>query len=148
MDTFYYSGSTAPTTILPADTSVCKDEVLLLELAEENILTTLWEDGSTDLIRIIDTPGVYIATQTNRCGQSFDTITVTHLLPPDNFDLGRDTFICEGSSLVLVAPSTPYHLRWQDNSDQPTLEITEAGAIVLIFQMLVVPRRTPSCSYR
>lgn len=44
-----------------------------------------------------------------------------------SFDLGNDTMICEGSSLVLDAMNTGNTYLWNDNSTNQTLTVTTAG---------------------
>ncbi len=73
-------------------------------------------------------PGAYIVTvkDANNCLDQKSTIVTT---APDVpvVNLGRDTILCEGQTLVLDAANTNASYLWQDGSTQPTFIVTQKG---------------------
>ncbi len=86
----------------------------------------LWNDGSTSQSLAVNDSGSFSVevTDVNGC-QSQDTI-VLGILPLPSVDLGGDTSLCQGSSLVLDAgPLFTY--AWQDGSTDQTFTVTVDG---------------------
>ncbi len=82
---------------LPADTIVCPDDSIVLDLTSLGG-TIIWEDSTTTSIRSIETPGVFRATlvDSNNCALE-DTIKVS-LVDTVTF---LDTTICNGQSISI-----------------------------------------------
>ncbi|MEO5673351.1 MAG: gliding motility-associated C-terminal domain-containing protein [Chitinophagales bacterium] len=61
---------------------------------------------------------------------SCDSEVVTHLIvyPAPQVDLGNDTALCEGSSVMLYAGSGFQDYLWQDQSDQPSFVADDSGS--------------------
>jgi len=74
----------------------------------------------------VSAAGIYILTESNRCGEATDTIVISYHSAPDSFSLGPDTILCPGEFILLSAPSTAYELEWQDGSQQPTIIADQA----------------------
>jgi hypothetical protein len=55
-----------------------------------------------------------------------DTVRITVKVTPE-VDLGSDTTLCEGETLLLSAGEGHLSYRWQDGSGLPTFEVSEAG---------------------
>lgn len=85
-----------------------------------------WNDGNTDTVRTISTPGTYIATATNGCGSVSDTVVITRLGLP--FSPLKDTAVCAGSSMILNAshPRNNGYL-WNTGDTTASIQITNPG---------------------
>lgn len=111
---------------LGEDINACEGETILLGATTPNAIYQ-WQDGSTEASFEVIESGTYAVTVTvtvNQCIAT-DEITVTFNEAPI-IDLGADTTLCVGESLVLVAPSADSYL-WQDGSTNVGLEVTESG---------------------
>ena len=108
------------------DQNLCFGETLTLDATVPGG-TYLWQDGSTDPTFAVSADGTFTATVTaNECTNSgsidisYDSALVV--------DLGADTTLCAGQTLVLDAslPGSTTYL-WQDGSVSPTLSVNSAG---------------------
>ena len=116
---------------LGTDRVLCNSEALTISAynfsPEESYL---WSDGDTQAEKLVDTPGTYRVTVTfgNNC-QVSDDVEVS---PAVDFiaDLGPDTTLCTGESLLLDASSdlTGVIYQWQDESSAPTLLADKPGS--------------------
>ncbi|MBL0006224.1 MAG: hypothetical protein IPP25_03285 [Saprospiraceae bacterium] len=120
-----------PTPVLPADTTLCEGISLTLTSTADAETTIEWQNGSSAPAFTVTAAGVYTLSESNRCGDAADTITVAYLDAPDPFTLGSDTTLCPGETLTLNAPSTLYAIMWQDGSDQSTLVVNQAATYSL-----------------
>ncbi|HLF62873.1 MAG TPA: gliding motility-associated C-terminal domain-containing protein, partial [Saprospiraceae bacterium] len=107
---------TIPTPSLGADTSLCEGEVLLLISDAGAETSVVWNDGSVLSEFLVSQAGIYSLIETNHCGSGTDTIIVVYESAPLSFDLGEDVVLCQGDSVVLLAPSTTDLITWQDGS--------------------------------
>lgn len=113
---------------LPADTLICSGDSYLLSV-EGNFDSFLWDSGETGPQRNIAGPGTYwveVVTENNCLFR--DTVTVSGLTAPF-VELGADTVICMGDSLLLVVPSSGPQMTclWSDNSTGNTLMAGSTG---------------------
>ena len=115
-----------PAVFLGNDTSLCVGNTVLLNASYPNG-TYLWQDGSILSQYLVSLPGNYnVVVGFNGCTAS-DTITVKYISKPF-FDLGRDTTICAGQTLLLrPALNTPVSYNWQDNSHSSSFTVTQPG---------------------
>ena len=90
-----------------------------------------WQDGSSSPTYTVTGAGIYILSESNRCGDASDTIVISYLDAPDPFTLGPDTTLCPGESIILNSPSTAYETQWQDGSHQPMIIADQAGVYSL-----------------
>jgi gliding motility-associated-like protein len=87
---------------LGADTSLCPGDTLRLN-AGSGFNSYLWQDGSTDSVFIVRTPGQYFITVSDLCGGFYkDTIRVSQSNVP-YLHIGNDTTVCKGDTLRLMA---------------------------------------------
>ena len=121
----------APTVDLGADTILCEGTTLLLTYQADAITTVVWQDGSDVQELPVQSAGIYSLTATNRCGNDSDSIQVGYLDAPDPFDLGADTVLCAGESILLSAPATTNEILWQDGSRLPQLLASTADTYIL-----------------
>ena len=113
----------SPILDLGLDGAYCTN--IAFDFTQPNV-TYQWENGSTNPIRTITADGTYWASITNTttgCNHS-DTLTM-FIVPPISIDLGNDTIICSGQSLILDALNTGAVFLW--NSGETT-QIIAANA--------------------
>ena len=123
IDTLFISH--LPFVNLGNDTILCEGEILILDATTSNA-TYLWQDNSTNPNFIITQQGTYWVQVINNCENSTDTINVNiNSLPTIN--LGNDTTLCQGVILYLDVTATNASYLWQDNSTNPTYNITQQG---------------------
>lgn len=110
---------------LGKDTKLCAGETMLLDAATPKASYS-WQDGSTDSTFQVTKPGTYWVQVTNDCKTVRDSIIVRYH-PVLNVEL-LDTIVCEGETVILDASNAPNtNYRWQDNSAQPTLTVSNPG---------------------
>lgn len=63
-----------PPIILNENTTLCEDDVLVLNAEGNGDLT--WEDGTTGEVWLVETPGTYTVTVSNACGSAETSFTV------------------------------------------------------------------------
>ncbi len=120
-----------PTPVLSSDTTLCEGISLLLMSTADAETSIEWQNGSSAPTFTVTVAGVYTLSESNRCGDAADTITVAYLDAPDPFTLGPDTTLCPGETLTLNAPSTTYTIMWQDGSDQASIVANQAATYAL-----------------
>lgn len=127
-DTVSVQFNSAPSAVdLGADTVICEGQTLTLSLITEPGVQYQWQDLSAGNTYVVSGAGIYHLTASNTCGVTSDTIEVNTLAAPGSFSLGRDTLICQGASVLLVAPSTAYGILWQDGSASSSYTISTSG---------------------
>jgi gliding motility-associated-like protein len=111
---------------LPADTTLCPGEKLLLDVSQPGDMQYLWQDGSTEPQYEVSRPDYYYVEVSSRgvCPVVRDTIRVTYWKEPD---LGPDTLICNAETLVLDATNEAGKYRWNTGANSAKLEVNESG---------------------
>lgn len=111
---------------LGADTTLCPGQTLTLSAAQPGA-SYVWQDGSTLPTFQVSAGGTYdvILTDTNGCPAQ-DAITVSYA-SPQAIDLGPNTTICAGSSVVLDATVPGATYLWNSGATTPTLTANSAG---------------------
>ncbi|MFA6060283.1 MAG: T9SS type A sorting domain-containing protein [Taibaiella sp.] len=120
-----------PEVDLGPNISQCIDSGIALTLDAgvlPNNVAYLWDDSSSSQVRSVTESGVYSVIVTNQyqCVGG-DTINV-NLLPNPNVDLGNDTSVCIGVSLVLnpgISGATSYY--WNTGQTTETITVTAPG---------------------
>ncbi|MBN4065761.1 gliding motility-associated C-terminal domain-containing protein [Candidatus Amoebophilus asiaticus] len=125
--TVFEVGSCNPTLTIDLgnDTALCEGDTLTLDATTSNA-TYLWQDNSTDSTFIVTQQGTYWVEVTNNCGTTTDTINVNYN-PLPTVDLGNDTTLCQGDTLTIDATTSNATYLWQDNSTNPTFNVTQQG---------------------
>ncbi|MEO8148826.1 MAG: gliding motility-associated C-terminal domain-containing protein [Bacteroidia bacterium] len=118
-----------PTVSLPADTTLCAGDSLLLDGGAGFNYT--WSNGVTTQTQIIDSSGTYIVTVSNLCGTATDNMQVTFIAPPAP-NLGNDSAICIGSSYTLHANTNAQSYLWSNGSTLSTLTVNTSGTYWVI----------------
>jgi Zn-dependent metalloprotease len=102
-----------PTITARADTSICAGSSVSLS-AIANISPITWNPGSLNGSPVLVTPSAttaYLATVSNGCGTSTDTVNIT-IIPMPSITARADTTICNGQSLNLTATSNIAPISW------------------------------------
>lgn len=86
----------------------------------------LWQDGSTAPTLTVTTEASYSLRVSNKCGFEEDTIVVGFETIPD-IDLGNDTTICEGQSVLLNAIYSRAFYQWENGFTGPLRNIQSQG---------------------
>jgi len=112
---------------------ICTGEMIDLE-APEGFDRYLWSNGSTDRILSVNKPGKYWVTAVKvviingipeEC-PAHDTITI-NLKTFSPLNIGKDTALCKGESLILDVGPNFYLNVWSDNSTFQTNIVTKSG---------------------
>ena len=116
---------------LGADTQLCDSRGFTIELKFPNNPTYLWNTGHIGNIIRIQHGGIYTVTVTNRCGSYTSTKKVLTMFTPKP-NLGPDTVICDGSSLVLhagIPKSKDFGVgyEWQDGREGEGYGVRKTG---------------------
>jgi len=107
------------------DTTLCQRETLTLDATTPNA-TYIWQDNSTKPTLTLTREGTYWVGVKTICGSTSDTIRVS-FNPESTVDLGNDTTLCKDKTLTLDANTPNATYVWQDNSTNPTLNVTQQG---------------------
>lgn len=129
-DSFVLRTQEAPAHGLPADTSLCAGDVLVLA-PQAGDFRWQWSDGST-LPREVQGGGTHILLLENSCGTFPWRIQVWERTPPEP-RLPADTSICEGQLLRIALdddPRTTY--LWSDGSTERIRLLGEAGSYEVV----------------
>lgn len=88
----------------------------------------IWSNGATsNEIYVTNRGPFYVTVYTSGCPSNSDTITLSATIKP-NLELGADTTICSGTSLLLVAGNNAtLNYIWQDGSTQNQFSVTTPG---------------------
>ena len=116
---------------LGPDIQLCPNFIYTIH-AGPGYKTYLWQDGSTDSIFEVTTPGRYFVTATNYCGDIFrDTVNVTGSLP-EFVNIGNDTLKCSNDTLTLTATAGFISYTWS-----PDYNISStSGQTVKVFSKI------------
>ncbi|WP_162915526.1 T9SS type B sorting domain-containing protein [Paraflavitalea soli] len=129
-DTLRVSMVPLPAFSLPRDTALCEGQTLQLTGTVPGAANYLWNNGSTQPQQLINAPGTYWIAVTQQGCSKTDTIAVTYK-PLPIVNLGKDTMLCPGATLVLDGyyPGATY--QWQDQSTQASLLVSRPGQYVV-----------------
>lgn len=114
-----------PQANLGADTAICEDSDFSL-WAGNNLDSVRWSDGSAADSLAINAAGTYSLTVHSGGCSSTDDIVISILQAPV-IDIGSDTIICQGDSVLLDATVAGATYLWQDNSTSSTLVARSTG---------------------
>ncbi|MEP7264578.1 MAG: hypothetical protein ABI772_08770, partial [Bacteroidota bacterium] len=108
------------------DSILCPGETLILNATVPNGIYH-WFNGSSNPIYIVTQPGMYsVQVTVNTCKIS-DTVIVNYNIP-FTVNLGNDTTLCSGDTLLLDATIANGSYLWQNNSTNP-IYIADHGAL-------------------
>ena len=114
---------------ITGNTSICKGNTDVLKNDQDSVL--IWKDtANISTIIAIDSmitvsPNV---TTTYMAYNNYDTAYFTvNVYNPPIVNIGNDTTLCQGQSLLLDASTPSAFYTWQDYSQNPTYTVTQAG---------------------
>ncbi|WP_109698468.1 T9SS type B sorting domain-containing protein [Chitinophaga deserti] len=121
--------SPIPTIDLGPNRTLCTGELFTLDATAQNA-TYVWSTGeTTPTIVASGTGGTYRVTATvDGCGDYTDDVTITFAGAPYPFNLGNDTLLCPGESILLNAArpgATAYD--WSTSATSPTITVRRSG---------------------
>ena len=122
---FTVSVTQAPTVELGNDTTLCEGAVLLLNV-EVPGATYAWSTGPTGPQVAVTTSGTISVTVISGACSVTDSMYVI-FLPRPPIDLGNDTTLCPGESLLLDATWPGASYAWSTGNSGPTITVDEAG---------------------
>lgn len=126
-DSIFIGINNSPTIDLGNDISVCDvTSTILSPTITGNYTNIVWNNNSNSSTQIANTSGVYWVELSNICGIDRDSIQVNIDISPI-VNLGNDTTICANSSLILNPNLFNVNYSWQNNSNQSTFNVTQAG---------------------
>jgi hypothetical protein len=135
MDTVYINdtslvaalGYAFPTINLGPDTTICPAENAVLN-AGTGRDSVRWSTNATTPTLTVNSTGLYYVTVYENGCASKDSLTIAHYPPAPTVNLGPDTTICKGDSIVLDATTAGVTYLWQDGSTGPTFSVKGTGA--------------------
>jgi len=115
-----------PNVNLGSDTTLCEGITKTLDAANP-AATYLWQNGSSSSTFTVSAAGLYyVAVNMSSCIKR-DSIVIGYTFKPA-FDLGKDTFICQGHQIVLKPNLTgSFNYVWQDGSGNSTYNADQPG---------------------
>ncbi|WP_322518528.1 gliding motility-associated C-terminal domain-containing protein [Chitinophaga sancti] len=108
---------------------ICTGGLVVLDATNPDVTSYLWNDGTTDPIKEVSSPGTYIVKVLDRFCNTLitDSVKVT-VAGIGNISLGNDTTICIGQTLTLNPNAgSGNSIRWQDGATTPTYVVTTTG---------------------
>lgn len=140
--TYYYidhvqvigcTGSFPDALIVSEDSALCPGESLDLMAVALDSAEYQWDNGSKDLVREIDSAQTYILeVSLNGCVET-DSITIELAQVPE-LNLGPDTVICEGESLVIGITDSVDAYMWNNQATSPQISVSSAGKFELTIE--------------
>ncbi len=116
--------------ILYQDTVLCLGEVLEITAAELDQAQYTWENGSNSRQRLIDTPGeILLETAFQGCLRN-DTLHIVQEEVPV-IDIGRDTLLCPGETLLLSLSDTSLNYSWNNGVESNQFLIDQPGEYIV-----------------
>ncbi len=127
-DSINVSFKPAPFFNLGADTSICVNDVILLNTNISNANSYLWNTGATTSSIQASQVGLYWC-EVNKDGCSFrDSLQIVSIKPLPLVNLGVDLTLCEGDIATLDATYLNSTYLWQDGSTSPVYTVTQQGS--------------------
>ncbi|MEM9022523.1 MAG: hypothetical protein AAGB22_02185, partial [Bacteroidota bacterium] len=122
-----------------SDTIICAGDSVQLDVGDSSLASYDWNNGGSlsdstiaDPVAFPTSSTSFVATVTYACTDITDTVQV-NILPPTPVDLGMDSAICTGDSVVLDAFDAAYTAyQWQNgttNSDLTVMATTTASVV-------------------
>ena len=123
---------TSVTVNLGNDTSLCFGDSIMVDAGNPDAVEWDWNSGDTTQSFYVSTTGQFIVevTDTNGCTSGADTINVTlNALPI--VDLGNDTALCAGDSIIFGGPTGGSSV-WNIGEITDSITVGSAGIYVLV----------------
>lgn len=129
VDSIQITMNSLPEIVWNGQLNICGDDTILLT---PGIFTSyLWNNQSTNSSIEVYNPGTYSVTVTNQNGcEASSSLTVNQFANP-SVDLGNDTSVCEGGSLIITAGQFDSYL-WNTQETSSYIEVSQAGNFSVI----------------
>ena len=124
-DSIFIDHKSLPQFSLGTDTALCQTD-LQLNASVAGASMYQWSTGSSTPSITATQSGIYWADVTKDNCTYRDSIDVT-FKPYPKVNLGGDTTLCEGGTLLLDAQHSGSGFLWQDHSQEQTFVVTKAG---------------------
>ena len=124
-DTINVTYLTVPVFSLGNDTAICPNQSFTINMTGTGT-SYLWQNGSVSPTYTILSAGLYWCEISNGNCFARDSITVMNI-PPPNINLGNDTTLCIGATLLLNANTLNGNYLWQDGSLNSTFMVSTTG---------------------
>ncbi len=122
--------SSPPSIDLGKDTVLCAGETYLL-FAGSGYDSLLWSTQSTGTLISVDSAGTYsVDVYLNGCHGSDVVVVGYH--PDEQVDLGADTLLCYGDTLMLDVTASGASYAWHDASTASSFVVTAPGVYGLV----------------
>ena len=132
-DTINISVNQAVLFNLPADTTLCSGQSLLLN-PNVSSATYLWQNNSTSPTFNVTFPGLYwVKVTKNGCSKT-DSIVVNYISTAQVY-LGNDTTLCIGQNLTLSVNIPNAMYQWNTGSSSSSINVSAAGQYWVRVQM-------------
>jgi gliding motility-associated-like protein len=114
-----------PYNALPDSIKICEGDSAVLDATTTAAVSYYWNNDSTRADIVVRDSGRYnVIVSTGQC-VSYDTVYVL-TLPPPKVNLGVDTLICKGDTLMLRAEKFElYTYKWSTGSTQPFIRVAD-----------------------
>ncbi|MCB0791624.1 MAG: gliding motility-associated C-terminal domain-containing protein [Flavobacteriales bacterium] len=122
-----------PVVDLGSDTTLCPGTDLTLTITQPNS-GVVWQNGSNANDLFVNAPGTYSVSVTDLNGCiGTDAINVAYA-SPDAIDLGNDTTLCAGASLLLDASLPGATYLWSNGATTSSILVGSAGTYGVTVQ--------------
>ncbi len=124
LDTAYFTVNVynPPIINLGNDTTLCQGETLFLDATTPNAVSYMWQDYSNNPTYTVTQAGTYWVKVMAAYCTARDTIYVAYK-PLPIVNLGNDTTLCYGQTIILNATSPNATYQWQDGSTNSTFTV-------------------------
>jgi len=127
--------SALPTPVfsLGKDTVICSDNPLTLEAPDSAGYQYQWQDNSVQRLYTVSSSGTYSVTVTNSSHCSAGSSRYVRVQPVNKYDLGDDTTLCYGQTLLIKSTSSlPDNVAWSTGSTTASLLVNSPGRFWLL----------------
>ena len=126
-------GYNYPIVNLGLDTTTCPNDLVTLD-AGSGRDSVRWDHGATGRYLLADTARNYSVTVWKNGCSGMDNINVNFYPAPPTVNLGIDTMICYGDSIILDATAPGVTYLWHDNTTGPTHVADTVGNYSVIIE--------------
>lgn len=123
-DTFHVISKANDTAYSVADTTICFNKKVLLSVAP-GYESYLWSNGATGSSTEFNSNGPKWVVYRKDCSVRIDTVFTSFV--DFKVDLGPDSTVCNGSTLLLEAAQANAQYRWQDGSSSSFFNVERGG---------------------
>ncbi|MDR6567665.1 T9SS type B sorting domain-containing protein [Chitinophaga ginsengisegetis] len=114
---------------LGPDRNICPGGTITLDGTNPDAVSYLWNDGDPNPVKQISQAGSYkLAVMDKYCQRVFMDSLKVNITGLPVINLGRDTTLCKGETLILRAEGGGITgVRWDNGSGGPSLTVTNGG---------------------